>query len=167
MSISERIFAKMGQDKSHLRALAVALNIAPSTVTSWKVRGSDPPAKYIVEIANFLQVSPLWLLTGQESTAAKPPKAEKAPTVPEPASANTALANHTAAHSLQPSAADSHILDTDQRELLDLFNSLERPGRTIMLSAGYKEQRRQQEALKTVLGDLRQPSQCKSGQCNG
>ena len=58
MSICTRIFERMGQDKSHLRALAHKLSIAPSTVTSWKTRGSDPPAKYIVAIADFLGVSP-------------------------------------------------------------------------------------------------------------
>ena len=167
MSISERIFAKMGQDKSHLRALAAALKIAPSTVTSWKVRGSDPPAKYIVEIANFLQVSPMWLLTGQEAEASALNKSNETPKPPEPASLDSALAATDTTHSLQSSALDFSAIDSDQKELLDLFNSLERPGRTIMLSAGYKEQRRQQEALKTVLSDLHQPSQCKPSQCNG
>lgn len=162
MSISERIFAKMGQDKSHLRALAAALKIAPSTVTSWKVRGSDPPAKYIVEIANFLQVSPMWLLTGQESESSTLKKSNETQNTPEPASLDSALTATAATHSLHSPALNFPALNTDQKELLDLFNSLERPGRTIMLSAGYKEQRRQQEALKTVLTDLRQ-----SGQCNG
>ena len=68
MSICTRIFERMGQDKSHLRALAHKLSIAPSTVTSWKTRGSDPPAKYIVAIADFLGVSPLWLLTGEDNS---------------------------------------------------------------------------------------------------
>ena len=59
MSIGTRIFERMGQDKSHLRALAHKLSIAPSTVTSWKTRGSDPPAKYIVAIPDVDELGSL------------------------------------------------------------------------------------------------------------
>lgn len=58
----------MGQDKTRLRALAKALGTAPSTVSSWKIRHSDPPAKYIVPIAEFLGVPPLYLLTGKPAS---------------------------------------------------------------------------------------------------
>lgn len=58
----------MGQDKARLRALAKALGTAPSTVSSWKIRHSDPPARYIVPIAEFLGVPPLYLLTGKPAS---------------------------------------------------------------------------------------------------
>ena len=124
MSICQRIFDRMGQDKARLRALAASINVAPSTVTSWKSRGSDPPAKYIVAIASFLGVSPMWLLTGEDASPSfVMPENKK--TVPE----NT----------------DS---DTAHSELIELFDSLDRPGKTLMLAAGYKEQLRLEEARR-------------------
>lgn len=144
MSISARIFTKMGQDKSHLRALATAIGVAPSTVTSWKVRDSDPPAKYIVPIATFLQVSPLWLLTGSDESSAD---GAGLVLTQEAASGSVRLsqsASTTVAPAAEGSAAPS---DADHRELITLFDSLDRPGRTIMLSVGYQEQRNRRSTL--------------------
>lgn len=126
MSICTRIFERMGQDKSHLRALAHKLSIAPSTVTSWKTRGSDPPAKYIVAIADFLGVSPLWLLTGEDNS-------DRQKELP----------------------ADNQA----HQEVIELFDSLERPGQTLMLAAGYKEQMRQNELQHN---NMRQSAPCPS-----
>ncbi len=67
MSICERIFAKMGDEKSKQKALADYIHIPASTVTSWKNRQSDPPAKYLAGIAAFLNVSIHYLLTGQNT----------------------------------------------------------------------------------------------------
>ena len=103
-----------------MRALATSLNIAPSTVASWKTRGSDPPAKYIVAIASFLGVSPLWLLTGEPD-------------------------------SLHAAPAPDSAGDEAHQELIELFDSLQRPGRTLMLAAGYKEQMRQNEQARQKL----------------
>ncbi|MCI9253691.1 MAG: bacteriophage CI repressor [Lachnospiraceae bacterium] len=41
------------------------LNINTSTMTNWKNRGTDPPAKYIVPICEFLNISCEHLLTGK------------------------------------------------------------------------------------------------------
>lgn len=41
------------------------LHIGTSTVSNWKNRGTDPPAKYIIPICDFLNVSPEYLLTGE------------------------------------------------------------------------------------------------------
>lgn len=74
LSICQRIFDSMGQDKARLRALAQSLGVASSTVSTWKARHTDPPARYIMPIADFLGVSPLWLLTGTPEGA--PARAE-------------------------------------------------------------------------------------------
>ena len=42
------------------------LNINTSTMANWKTRNTDPPAKYIVGIAQFLNVSVEYILTGEE-----------------------------------------------------------------------------------------------------
>lgn len=47
--------------------LCEAIGINSSTMTNWKNRGTDPPAKYIIPICEFLKVSPYLLLTGTEA----------------------------------------------------------------------------------------------------
>ena len=66
MSICERIFQLMWAENSKQTALAKTLNVSASTLNSWKTRKTDPPAKYIYAIADFLGVSPEYLLTGTE-----------------------------------------------------------------------------------------------------
>ena len=46
--------------------LCEAIGISSSTMTNWKNRGTDPPAKHIIPICEFLNISPYYLLTGEE-----------------------------------------------------------------------------------------------------
>ena len=48
------------------QALCKYLNINASTFTNWKLRNTDPPAKYVIPICEFLEVTPYYLLTGEE-----------------------------------------------------------------------------------------------------
>ncbi len=49
--------------------LCEAIKISSSTMTNWKNRGTDPPAKYIIPICEFLDITPYLLLTNKESSS--------------------------------------------------------------------------------------------------
>lgn len=48
--------------------LCEAIGISSSTMTNWKNRGTDPPAKYIIPICEFLDITPYLLLVNKENT---------------------------------------------------------------------------------------------------
>lgn len=66
--VIERIIELL--DKKALKAsdLCRFIGINTSTMTNWKNRGTDPPAKFIVPICEFLNVSCEFLLTGKEKS---------------------------------------------------------------------------------------------------
>jgi transcriptional regulator with XRE-family HTH domain len=73
MTIGERMFDEL--DKRGLTAygLCQALGLGTSTTSNWKLRNTDPPAKYIVPICEYLGCSLEYLLTGQETEKAPAP----------------------------------------------------------------------------------------------
>ena len=67
MTISERLFDLLAADPSKSAAdLCRKLNINTSVTTNWKNRNTDPAAKYIVPICEYLDVSVMFLLTGED-----------------------------------------------------------------------------------------------------
>lgn len=64
MTICERMFSIMEQQGKRAADLCKLLGIGTSQTTAWKQRNSDPPAKYIMQISQFLNVTPEFLLTG-------------------------------------------------------------------------------------------------------
>lgn len=58
-----QILSKKGLSQNEL---CKYLGITTSTMSTWKKRNSDPPAKYIIRICEFLNISPYMLLTGKE-----------------------------------------------------------------------------------------------------
>ena len=67
MNISERLFKTMKEKGIKARALEKKLNVRSSTVSNWRTRGTTPPAEYLIPICEVLEVSPYFLLTGEES----------------------------------------------------------------------------------------------------
>lgn len=62
MSIIERIVQIIDEKHLNQNELCKKLNIRNSTFSTWKTRNTDPPAKYILLICEFLNVSVDYLL---------------------------------------------------------------------------------------------------------
>ena len=69
MTICERLFSTIESKGLKVSDLCRAIGVSTSTTTNWKQRNTDPPAKYIFPICEFLGVSSTFLLTGEEDTA--------------------------------------------------------------------------------------------------
>lgn len=71
MEIIERIYQLLDEKDKRAYELCERLNIRTSTMSTWKSRLNDPPARYMKEIANFLGVSLEYLMTGKEAPIRK------------------------------------------------------------------------------------------------
>lgn len=71
MEIIERIYDTLDRTDKRAYELCNLLGIRTSTMSTWKSRTNDPPAKYMKTIADFLGVSLDYLLTGQETPVRK------------------------------------------------------------------------------------------------
>lgn len=67
--ITQRMLDLLDSKSLKMVDLCRYLNINTSTMTNWKNRGTDPPAKYIIPICEFLGVSCEYFLTGKEDSA--------------------------------------------------------------------------------------------------
>ena len=67
--IIQRILALLEEKSLKAADLCRALGISTSTMTNWKNRGTDPPAKMIISICEFLGVSCEYLLSGNEKSS--------------------------------------------------------------------------------------------------
>lgn len=64
--IIQRVLSLLEEKSLKAADLCRALGISTSTMTNWKNRGTDPPAKMIIPICEFLGVSCEYLLSGNE-----------------------------------------------------------------------------------------------------
>ena len=69
MTISQRIFEELKKQKKKQKDLATYIGISTSAVSDWKKKGTNPSAENISVIADFLEVSTDYLLTGKECYA--------------------------------------------------------------------------------------------------
>lgn len=67
MTISERVFSLLEEMGESRYALGKYIGVDDTNLYQWKKRNTDPPAKYIVPIADFLGCSVHFLLTGEEA----------------------------------------------------------------------------------------------------
>jgi transcriptional regulator with XRE-family HTH domain len=71
MEIIERIYQLLDEKDKKAYELCIKLDISTSTMSTWKARTNDPPAKYMKTIADFFDVSLDYLLTGNEAPIQK------------------------------------------------------------------------------------------------
>lgn len=67
MTISQRIFQLLKSKGKMQKELAAYTGISTAAISDWKTHGTNPSSDKIVAIAEFLDVSPEYLLTGKES----------------------------------------------------------------------------------------------------
>ncbi|MBQ5320295.1 MAG: helix-turn-helix domain-containing protein [Oscillospiraceae bacterium] len=72
MSLINNILDILKDKHKKQSELCTYLGINTSTMTNWKNRDTDPPAKYIIPICEFLSISPYYLLTGKEKSPSLP-----------------------------------------------------------------------------------------------
>lgn len=73
MTICERMFSELEAKGLPAHGLCKVLGIGTNQTTNWKQRNTDPPAKYILPICEYLGCSLEYLLTGQEAEKAPAP----------------------------------------------------------------------------------------------
>lgn len=73
MTICERMFDELESRGLTAYGLSKKIGVNTTTTTNWKQRGTDPPAKYIIPICEYLGCSMEYLLTGQEKEKAPVP----------------------------------------------------------------------------------------------
>lgn len=66
MSIIERIYEELRRTGKKPAELARHIGVTTSQMSAWKTRDTDPPARLMPKICEFLQVSLEFLLTGKE-----------------------------------------------------------------------------------------------------
>lgn len=69
MNFVERIDEKLKEKNLKRLSLCDDLNLTHSALTDWKKRGTIPSGDICLKIANYLNVSVEWLLTGEEKQA--------------------------------------------------------------------------------------------------
>ena len=69
LHIGERIIEKLKETGKTESELAEKLKIATDQVKKWKNPRSYPKTEFLSTICDFLQVSPEWLLVGEENDA--------------------------------------------------------------------------------------------------
>lgn len=111
MTISERLFALLYERRISQKEFSERTGINSRTVSAWQTRGSDPPARLIPKIAAFLNVSVMWLLTGEDG-----PDVGASPAA---------------------SAGGARGLSKEERELLRLYGEMSVRDRLKLLSAAY------------------------------
>lgn len=72
MDIINRILAVLKEKNLKQSDLCNYIGIKYNVFTTWKTRGTEPPTKFLIQICDFLGVTPYYLLTGEEKSPSLP-----------------------------------------------------------------------------------------------
>ena len=67
MTICERMFYLLDEKRLSASGLCKVLGIGTNQTTNWKSRNTDPPAKYIIPICEYIGCSVEFLLNGEDT----------------------------------------------------------------------------------------------------
>lgn len=67
LSIINNLLSILEEKNLKQTDLCNAININTSTMTNWKNRNTDPPAKYIIPICEYLEITPYELLCNKKN----------------------------------------------------------------------------------------------------
>ncbi len=68
MNISDRIFERLRQIHMTQKEFSELTGIAPSTISEWKSKRTNPTSEKIMIICKVLDVTPEWILSGVGKT---------------------------------------------------------------------------------------------------
>ena len=71
MTISDRVFYRLKEMGMSQKVFSEETGIAPSTISEWKSKKTNPTSEKIMIICNVLKVTPEWLLSGIDNTGKK------------------------------------------------------------------------------------------------
>ena len=71
MTISQRVQEICKEKNIMQKTLAAQIGVSTSTMSLWLSKGTDFPAKFIIPICDALEVSPYYLLTGEDEPNTK------------------------------------------------------------------------------------------------
>lgn len=74
MTVNEQVSSVLKAHKATQRDLVAAIGVSTSTLNNWLKLGRDIPAQYIIPICEFFDISPSFLLTGQDTEKAPAPE---------------------------------------------------------------------------------------------
>lgn len=126
MNLNKRLFDLLTENHRTQKELADAISVPERTVSSWKARGSEPPAGCVMSISKFFGISAECFLTGEEHTATNV--------------INGNVASGTVvqgANSSRITIKENHSLTDEEMELLRLFHSLDVKRRVKLLDFGF------------------------------
>ena len=64
MTISDRVFERLREIHMTQKEFSEATGIAPSTISEWKSKRTNPTSEKIMIICKVLRVTPEWILSG-------------------------------------------------------------------------------------------------------
>lgn len=117
MTISERMTELLNQQGKTQVDLAKSIGASPSSVNYWVKKNSDIPSSAIIGIAEYLNVTPFFLLTGEEE--------------PEP---------EQIVERVEIPVGEK--LTEEESELVRIYRNLDREGRTMVLATAYQHRAR-------------------------